>query len=142
MDETRRFPKPLPAVIRYLLLAFAALCVALGIVGIFVPGLPTTVFILMAGWAAARSSPRFSLWLESHPLFGSMLRDWRESRSVSRRAKLSATVMMVACAVILFLTSSRLWLAELISATMAVVLMWLWRRPEPAPRRHSECRRS
>ncbi|RYF53967.1 MAG: DUF454 family protein, partial [Comamonadaceae bacterium] len=49
---------PLPLVVRWLLLAFAALCLVMGVIGIFVPGLPTTVFILMAGWAAARSSPR------------------------------------------------------------------------------------
>lgn len=130
MDDIRK-PGRLPAVLRYLLLAFAVLCITLGVIGIFVPGLPTTVFILMAGWAAARSSPRFSARLESHRLFGPMLRDWRENRAVSRRAKWSATVMMTICAVILFLTASRPWLAEAITALMAVVLMWLWRRPEP-----------
>jgi hypothetical protein len=134
MDDTRK-PSPLPSALRYLLLAFAWLCVALGIIGIFVPGLPTTVFILIAGWAASRSSPRFSAWLEDHRIFGPTLRDWRETGSVSRRAKLSATVMMVICAIILFLITSRPWLAEAITALMAVVLMWLWRRPEPPPRR-------
>jgi uncharacterized protein len=131
MDDTRKPSRPVPAALRYLLLGFAGLCLAVGVIGIFVPGLPTTVFILMAGWAAARSSPRFSAWLESHGLFGPMLRDWRESRAVSRRAKLSATIMMAACAVILFLTSTRMWLAETITAVMAIVLLWLWRRPEP-----------
>lgn len=123
--------RPLTALSRYLLLLFAGCCVVLGVIGIFVPGLPTTVFILLAGWAAARSSPRFSAWLESHRLFGPMLRNWRETGSVSRRAKWSASVMMAACAAILFLTSSRPWLAEGITALMAVVLTWLWHRPEP-----------
>jgi uncharacterized membrane protein YbaN (DUF454 family) len=130
MDDIRK-PRPLPAALRYLLLGFALLCVLAGVIGIFVPGLPTTVFILMAGWAAARSSPRFSAWLENHRLFGSMLRDWRQNRAVSRRAKWSATAMMTICAVILFVTASHAWLAEAITALMAVVLMWLWRRPEP-----------
>ena len=134
MDDTSKPTRPLPAVVRYLLLAFAGLCLLLGFIGIFVPGLPTTVFILMAGWAAARSSPRFSAWLESHRLFGPMLRDWRETRAVSRRAKVSASIMMTICAVILFLTSSRMWVAEAVTAVMAIVLMWLWRRPEPPPR--------
>jgi uncharacterized membrane protein YbaN (DUF454 family) len=137
MDDTRKPARPLPAAARYLLLVFAALCVALGVIGIFVPGLPTTVFILMAGWAAARSSPRFSNWLESHKRFGPMIRDWRESRAVSRRAKLSATVVMAISATILFLTSTRMWLAEVITVVMALVLMWLWRRPEPQPRTES-----
>ena len=132
MDDTTRKQEPvLPAAVRYLLLAFAALCVALGVIGIFVPGLPTTVFILIAGWAAARSSPRFSAWLDSHATFGPMLRDWRERGAVSRRAKISATVVMAVSSTILFLTTSRAWLAEAITAVMALVLMWLWRRPEP-----------
>ncbi len=74
--------RPLPAVARFLRVW---LCLALGVIGIFVPGLPTTVFILMAGWAAARSSPRFHNWLEGHPLFGPMLRDWRKHGAVGGR---------------------------------------------------------
>jgi uncharacterized membrane protein YbaN (DUF454 family) len=130
-DTTRKPPRTLPAALRYMLLAFAALCVALGVIGIFVPGLPTTVFILLAAWAAARSSPRFAAWLESHATFGPMIRDWRERGAVSRRSKVTATVVMTASSVILFLTTSRAWMAEAITAVMAVVLMWLWRRPEP-----------
>ncbi|HEY0686397.1 MAG TPA: YbaN family protein [Steroidobacter sp.] len=136
MDDTRKPARPLPAAARYLLLIFAVLCVALGIVGIFIPGLPTTVFILMAGWAAARSSPRFHAWLESHSHFGPMIRDWRERGAVSRRAKITATVVMTLSAVVLFYTSSHRWLAEIITLLMAIVLMWLWRRPEP-PRKTS-----
>ncbi|MFC4309001.1 YbaN family protein [Steroidobacter flavus] len=134
MDDTSKPARPLPAVARYLLLIFAALSFALGVIGIFVPGLPTTVFILMAGWAAARSSPRFHNWLENHRVFGPMLRDWRKHGAVSRRAKIMATVMMTASAVILFLTISRMWLAEAITGVMALVLMWLWLRPEPPPK--------
>ena len=131
MDDTRKPVRPLPAAARYLLLIFAALCVALGVIGIFVPGLPTTVFILMAGWAAARSSPRFHDWLENHRAFGPMLRDWRKNGAVSRRAKIAATVMMAASATILFFTTTRMWVAEIITAVMTIVLMWLWLRPEP-----------
>ncbi|WP_028008561.1 YbaN family protein [Solimonas flava] len=116
---------------RYALLALAFLSLALGIVGIFVPGLPTTVFVLIAGWAAARSSPRFHDWLENHPRFGPMLRNWRQTGAVSRRAKWSATAMMSLSAAILFATAPQLWIAELATAIMATVAVWLWLRPEP-----------
>ncbi|WP_020649208.1 YbaN family protein [Solimonas variicoloris] len=116
---------------RYALLALAFLSLSLGIVGIFVPGLPTTVFVLIAGWAAARSSPRFHDWLENHPRFGPMLRNWRQTGAVSRRAKWSATAMMSLSAVILFATAPQLWIAELATAIMATVAVWLWLRPEP-----------
>jgi uncharacterized membrane protein YbaN (DUF454 family) len=133
MDDIPKPVRPLPAAVRYLLLVFAVLCLVIGVIALFVPGVPTTVFILMAGWAAARSSPRFHNWLENHRLFGPPLRDWRTHGAVSRRAKIMATVMMAASAVILFLTIPSMWIAEIAIGAMALVLMWLWLRPEPPP---------
>ncbi|SDM39778.1 hypothetical protein SAMN05428957_105186 [Oryzisolibacter propanilivorax] len=121
---------PLPAALRWLLLAFAVLCLVLGVIGIVVPGLPTTVFVLMAGWAAARSSPRLHAWLWRHPLFGSMLRNWADGGRVSRRAKWSATFVMGLCAVIVLCAAPR-WAAWVACTSMACVLTWLWLRPEP-----------
>jgi len=127
--------KPSPSdagiVFRSLMLLAALLCLALGIVGIFVPGLPTTVFVLLAAWFAARGSPRLLAWLEGHPLFGAMIRNWRTDRSVSRRAKWSATVTMVLCAAILFIVAAPRWAAALSTGVMLAVAVWLWRRPEP-----------
>lgn len=117
--------------LRALPLAFAGLCVVLGLIGVFVPGVPSTEFILLAAWVAARSSPRFSAWLESHRLFGPMLRNWRQGRRLSRRAKWGATATMTVSAVILFVVTSRPWMAAVVTTVMAIVLIWLWRRPEP-----------
>lgn len=127
-----RTPRPLPWLARWLLLALAALSLGLGVIGIFVPGLPTTVFVLIAAWAAARSSPRLHRWLLRQRLFGPMIRDWHHGGTVSRRAKWSATAAMAVCIAILFLTTQREWLAEMVSLLMLVILVWLWRRPEPA----------
>lgn len=124
-------PKQLPLVARWLLLAFAALCLVLGLIGVIVPGMPTTVFILMSAWAAARSSPRLHRWLLNHRLFGPMLRNWENGRTVSRRAKWSATIAMAFCAIVIGFTAHRAWTAGLGIGSMAVVLAWLWRRPEP-----------
>lgn len=113
----------------YLLLAWIAL--ALGVIGIVVPGLPTTPFVLLAAWAAARGSIRLHRWLHSHRVFGPMIRDWQAQGAVSRRAKWSATLAMLVCAVIVWLTAPRAWMALLACAIMAVVGVWLWSRPEP-----------
>ncbi|MGH8443789.1 MAG: YbaN family protein [Solimonas sp.] len=126
---TRPLRSPLA---RAALLLLAALCVATGVIGIFVPGLPTTVFILIAGWAAARSSPRFSAWLWSHRLFGPMLKNWHETRSVSRRVKWTATLTMSLSAALLFAAPLRPLLAGGICGLMLAVLIWLWCLPEPA----------
>ena len=104
----------------------------LAVFGVAVPGLPATVFLLMAAWAAARSSPRLHAWLLEHRLFGPMLRDWENGHCVSRRAKWSATATMAVGAVVLVWTAYRPWIAAVGIGCMAVVLAWLWRRPEPA----------
>jgi uncharacterized protein len=121
---------PLSAPMRYLLLVLAWLCVVLAIIGAILPGMPTTVFVLMAAWAAARSSPRFSLWLESHRLFGPMIRDWRDGGYVSRRAKWSAALTMALSVLILFLLPTPPMLAWGATGIMTVVLVWLCLRPE------------
>ncbi len=118
-------------IMRWLLRLFALLCLGLGIAGVFLPGLPTTVFILMASWAAARSSPRIHAWLHRHPLFGPMLRNWEAGGYVSRRAKHSAAITMAISAAILWWLARPWWAPMLASACMAAVLLWLWRRPEP-----------
>mgnify|MGYP003578011697 CR=1 FL=1 len=119
------------AVVRFILLLGALLCLALGVIGIFVPGLPTTVFILMAAALASRGSPRLAAWLEGHRVFGPMIRDWQAYGEVSRRAKRLAIGMMAGCAVIMFLTAPRWWMAGIGTAIMTVVAIWLWARPEP-----------
>jgi len=121
------------------LLAYASLGV--GIVGIFVPGLPTTVFVLIAAWAAARGSERLERRLLEHPRFGPVIVNWRLHRAVPRRAKWAATWAMLACAAILLVVmaavpSHRAWMVALPIGCMVVVGIWLWRRPEPPPPDH------
>ncbi len=116
---------------RWLLRAFAVLCLTLGIAGVFLPGLPTTVFILMASWAAARSSPRIHAWLHQHKLFGPMLRNWEAGGYVSRRAKYSAAATMALSAAVLWWIARPWWAPFLATSCMAAVLTWLWRKPEP-----------
>lgn len=121
---------PLARWLQWLLRALALLSLALGFLGMFLPVLPTTPFILLAAWAAAHSSPRLLSWLEQHRLFGQMLRDWRQGGVVSRKAKWGATGVMSASAVFLLLTVPKLWAAAAAIACMGTVLLWLWRRPE------------
>jgi uncharacterized membrane protein YbaN (DUF454 family) len=111
------------------LLAYASLGV--GLVGIVLPGLPTVPFVLLAAFAAARGSQRLHAWLLAHRQFGPLIRDWEAQGAVSRRAKRLATLMMAACAVVMFLTAPAVWMAAMGTAVMAAVAAWLWRRPEP-----------
>lgn len=73
--------------VRFLLVSVGLLNVALGVIGIFVPGMPTTVFLLIAGWFFARSSPRLHRWLHQHPRLGPYL-EMARTRSMPLRARI------------------------------------------------------
>lgn len=82
-----------PARAFYLALGFS--CIALGVIGAFVPLMPTTVFLLIAAWAFARSSPRWHRWLREHARFGEAVRHWEDHHAMPRRAKRVALIMLV-----------------------------------------------
>jgi hypothetical protein len=93
--------------------------------------LPTVPFVLLSAFAAARGSERLHAWLLAHPRFGPMIHDWQTQGAVSRRSKRMATIAMACCALVMFLTAPKWWMAATGTAIMASVALWLWRRPEP-----------
>lgn len=104
-----------------------ALALALGVLGIFLPLLPTTPFVLLAAFCFARGSARCEAWLLGHPRFGPMVRDWRTYRAVPLRAKQAAWLMMSISSLISALVMTRLrWLPAL---CCLLVGLWLWRLP-------------
>ena len=123
-----------PTVVRWLLLAVAVLSLAAGIVGLFLPVVPTVPFVLLAAWAAARSSPRLSRWMEQHPRMGPYIRDWRAGGVVPRKAKWMASILMTASGIGMLLLVGPRWFVWTAIAVMAAVLAWLWQRPEQAAR--------
>jgi uncharacterized membrane protein YbaN (DUF454 family) len=111
-------------------LLLAVLALALGLVGIVVPGLPTTPFVLLAAGAAARGSPRLHAWLLAHRRFGPALRAWEREGAIPRRAKWASTIGMTLCAVLLFVLVRPLLWPIVGTVTMALVAAWIWSRPE------------
>ena len=91
----------------YLVLAYA--CIALGALGIFLPVLPTTPFLLVAAWAAPKASPRLDAWLHRHPRFGPVLRAWRDERAIPTRAKWLACSMLLASWLFMLATAATPW---------------------------------
>ena len=79
---------------------------ALGVTGLFLPGLPTTPFVLLAAGCFTKASPRVHQWLLDHRLFGPMVRDWERHRSLTRRTKAlalgSMSVMVGGSALVFF----------------------------------------
>ena len=80
---------------RWAWFAVGWVAVGVGSIGIVVPGLPTTVFFIIAASCFARSSPRFEAWVLNLPRIGPMVRDYRAGLGMSRRAKAWAIGMML-----------------------------------------------
>ena len=99
------------SLVRPLLIAIGTLAVALAVVGMFVPILPTTPFLLLAAACYARSSDRFLNWLLHNRWFGAYIRNYREGRGMPRLTKI--------------LTLSALWATLILSGTIAVSAWWL-----------------
>ena len=81
-------------VIRYVLLAIGWLSVALGVIGIFLPVLPTTPFLLLAAACFMRSSKRFYLWLVNHRQLGPWIIDYLEGQGIPLKGKVYAIGLM------------------------------------------------
>ncbi|MCG8393200.1 MAG: YbaN family protein [Pseudomonadales bacterium] len=111
--------------------SLAILCVALGMIGVIVPGLPTVPFLLVAAWAGTRGWPRLEQWLLNHPRYGASIRQWREHGAVSRRAKCAASTMMLISIILIALSGAHNVIKIAVPLFLCGTLLWLWRRPEP-----------
>ena len=85
---------PASRLARPFLLALGWIAVVLGLIGVVVPGLPTTPFLLVALWAFSKTSKRFHDWLYNHPRLGPPLRDWRQHGVIPMKAKILAIATM------------------------------------------------
>jgi len=81
-------------VYRLVLIGLGFIFVGLGVVGIFVPGLPTTPFLLLAAACFARSSKKFYNWLLNHRIFGPYIKNYREHRAITLRWKIISLSLM------------------------------------------------
>jgi len=79
---------------RFLLIAIGTICLAIGVIGIFIPILPTTPFLLLAAACYLRSSQRFHSWLMNNRIFGSYIRNYTEGRGIPIKVKLFTIALL------------------------------------------------
>lgn len=113
-------------------LTLGLVMVGIAFVGIFVPLLPTTDFLLLAVACFARSSPRLEAWLLNHPRFGPGIRAWRTQRAIAGRAKWAAYAgMLLGYGLLWFVARPAWWVRILVGLVLAACAAWIFRRPEP-----------
>ncbi len=137
--ETAEFELPESPVLgcppaRYGLIAFGWLCVGLGVIGVVLPVMPTTIFLIMALWAFSKSSARVHRWLYSHPRLGRPLRDWQAHRVIPIPAKCLALGMMTASLLFVTVFVAEGWALPLgLALVLGTVAAYIVTRPHRMP---------
>tara|TARA_R110000796_G_scaffold218939_1_gene334907 strand:+ start:857 stop:1234 length:378 start_codon:yes stop_codon:yes gene_type:complete len=110
----------------------AGMSFSIGVLGIFLPLLPTTVFMLMAVYCASKGSPRFEAWIRSRHYVGPLLVTWEQERAIPRRAKLAAVSMIALSALITAWSLGPGWTRWGVITLLMLIALWLATRPEPS----------
>jgi uncharacterized membrane protein YbaN (DUF454 family) len=123
---------------RLALLVFGWVFLGIGVIGAFVPALPTFDFMLLAAAFFARSSPRLEDWLVNRSRFGPALRSWRANRGISTRNKITATLfIVVSIGTTIIFSKLSLWFKVTLAIVGSGVVLYLATRPRPYGERGS-----
>ena len=106
---------------RIFLLWLGWLCVGLASIGIFIPGIPTTPFLIVALWAFAKSSKKFHNWLINHKRFGTILCNWESHKVVPKKAKILMVILQIFAVIMIQYSLSNV----LITVGLAVLLFFV-----------------
>ncbi len=113
-----------------ILLAIGWLCVGLGFLGIIMPLLPTTPFLLVAIWAFSKSSPELAERIRNHRLAGPYIRDWQDEGVIPLKAKLMAVTMMTAMVLYLALwVKAPAWIVSVVALVLIATAVYILTRP-------------
>jgi uncharacterized membrane protein YbaN (DUF454 family) len=118
---------------RVVYLCLGIMFLGLGILGVLLPGLPTTPFMVLAAWAFARSSRRLHTWLTTHPVFGPPIRRWQAHHVISPPVKGVAITAMALSMGAAIWTGTPLVLLVLMGAVMVGGTVFILRCPSRVP---------
>ena len=109
----------------------------LGLIGIALPLLPTTPFLLLAAFCFSRGSRKLHNWLMNHPRLGPPIHEWRDHRAISRRAKVLAMIALVLAFGGAVLFGAPVWALIAQVVVLTAVAAFILTRPEPPKARPS-----
>ena len=114
---------------KYLYQGFGFFCVGMAYIGFVTPGIPFSIFLVMAAWAFAKSSPRMHKWLYNHKHFGPFLTNWTQKRVFPTKGKYAMVIVMSSTLVFTWFTTYNIAAVAWTGGSMALVAIWAWRYP-------------
>ena len=118
---------------RMILISLGWFCVGLGFIGIFVPGIPTTIFLIIALWAFTKSSKKLRNWLLNHKKFGPILNNWQQHKVVPRRAKILMVILMSLASILFYYSLQNLYLTIGLVIILVLVAIYVISLPSKIP---------
>ena len=120
---------PFPKIIYF---SFGLFLTGLGLVGVIIPGLPTTIFMILAAACFFRSSTKMYNWVINHPLFGESVLRFRSGKGIPIKAKYTSIIMMwffISTSIFFFLHTHALWLKTIIALSGFIGTVFILRQP-------------
>ncbi len=105
------------------------LCVGLAYIGVVTPGIPFSIFLVIAAWAFAKSSPKMEAWLYNHPWFGKFLTNWNKKRVFPTKGKYLMLLVMASTIIFTWFATGNIKAILWSGGAMALVAIWAWRYP-------------
>ena len=118
---------------KIILITIGWLCVGLAFVGTFVPGIPTTIFLIIALWAFAKSSKKFHSWLLNHKRFGPILQNWESHKVVPRKAKILMVILQISAVIIFHYSLQNIYLTAILTIILVFVARYVLSLPSELP---------
>ena len=114
---------------KYFYMGIGFFCVGMAYIGFVTPGIPFSIFLVIAAWAFAKSSPKMEAWLYNHPWFGKFLTNWTQKRVFPTKGKYAMVIVMASTLLFTWITTNNLKAVVYSGAFMAGVAIWAWRYP-------------
>ena len=118
---------------KIILISLGWLCVGLGFIGIFVPGIPTTIFLIIALWAFTKTSEKLRYWLIHHKRFGPILTNWQKHKVVPRRAKILMVTFMILSVILFHYSLQNLYFTTVLIVILGFVARYVISLPSTLP---------
>ena len=118
---------------RLVLISLGWICVSLAFVGVFVPGIPTTIFLIIALWAFTKTSKKLRYWLLHHKRFGPILSNWQEHKVVPLRAKILMVTFMILSVILFHYSLQNLYLTTGLIVILGFVAKYVISLPSTVP---------